>query len=130
MNLDFDKKKFTCKFGYCIGKVGDLADPSLHIKAQEYKRKISGLMRALSAEDIYRLPKARGLIVSRKYDGEMAMVFFDGKNIISVNPGGTVRVGLPCFDEAEKLLKKAKVKSCILGAEFYVREDVSKAHPV
>ncbi|MFN0279331.1 MAG: hypothetical protein ACKVRN_12110, partial [Pyrinomonadaceae bacterium] len=42
----------------------------------------------------------------------------------------TVRVGLPCFDEAEKLLKKAKVKSCILGAEFYVREDVSKAHPV
>lgn len=130
LNLDFDKKKFTCKFGYCIGKATDLADPSLHVKSQEYKRKISGLMRALSAEDIYRLPKARGLFVSRKYDGEMAMVFFDGEKIISVNPGGTVRVGLPCFDEAEELLKKAKVKECILGAEIYIKEDASKAHPV
>ncbi len=130
LDLQFDKKKFTCKFGYCIGKAGDLADPSLHVKSQEYKRKVSGLMRALSGEDIYRLPKARGLVVSRKYDGEMAMVFFDGEKIISVNPGGTVRVGLPCFDEAEELLKKAKVKSCILGGELYVKEDVTKAHPV
>ena len=130
MELDFDKKKFTSKFGYCIGKVTDLADPSLHARAQEYKRKISGLMRALSGDDIYRLPQARGMVVSRKYDGEMAMVFFNGKNVISVNPGGTVRVGLPCYDEAEALLKKAKVKSCILGGEVYVKEDASKAHPV
>lgn len=130
LNLDFDKKKFTCKFGYCIGKATDLADPSLHIRAQEYKRKISGLMRALPSEDIFKLPKARGMFVSRKYDGEMALVFFDGKKIISVNPGGTVRVGLPCFEEAEDLLKKAKVKSCILGAELYVKEDATKAHPV
>ncbi len=110
LNLDFDKKKFTCKFGYCIGKATDLADPSQHVKSQDYKRKVSGLMRALPSEDIYKLPKARGMFVSRKYDGEMAMVFFDGKKIISVNPGGTVRVGLPCYDEAEELLKKAKVK--------------------
>lgn len=130
MNLDFDKKKFTCKFGYCIGKALDLADPALHVKSQEYKRKVSGLMRAFPAEDIYKLPKARGMFVSRKYDGEMALVFFDGKKIISVNPGGTVRVGLPCYDEAEELLKKAKVKSCIFGAEIYVKEDASKAHPV
>lgn len=130
LSLDFDKKKFTCKFGYCIGKAGDLADPALHIKAQDYKRKIGGLMRALPAEDIARLPKARGMFVSRKYDGEMALVFFDGKKIISVNPGGTVRVGLPCYDEAEELLKKAKVRSCIFGAEIYVKEDASKAHPV
>jgi len=110
--------------------VTDLADPSLHIRAQEYKRKISGLMRALPAEDIFKLPKARGMFVSQKYDGEMALVFFDGKNIISVNPGGTVRVGLPCYEEAEELLKKAKVKSCIFGAELYVKEDATKAHPV
>src|SRR5258707_9086707 len=114
LSLDFDKKEFACKFGYCIGKITDLADPSLHVKSQEYKRKTSGMMSALPAEDIYRLPKARGLFVTRKYDGEMAMVFFDGEKIISVNPCGTVRVGLPCFDEAAELLKKAKVKSCIL----------------
>jgi hypothetical protein len=58
------------------------------------------------------------------------MVLFNGEKIISVNPGGTVRIGLPCFDDAEKQLKKAKVKSCILGGELYVMGDTSKSHRV
>ncbi len=58
------------------------------------------------------------------------MVVFNGEKIISVNPGGTVRIGLPCFDDAEKQLKKAKVKSCILGGELYVMGDTSKSHRV
>ncbi len=130
MNLDLDKSKFTCKFDYCTGKAADLADPSLHAKAQDYKRRVSGLMKALSAEDAFRLPKARGYFVTRKYDGENAMLFFDGEKMISVNPGGTVRAGLPCFDEAAQLLKKGKVRSCILGAEIYVKEEASKANMV
>ena len=52
MNLDFDKKKFTCKFDYCIGKAADLNDPSLQAKAVDYKRRLSGSMRALSGSDI------------------------------------------------------------------------------
>ncbi|MBV9217453.1 MAG: ATP-dependent DNA ligase, partial [Acidobacteria bacterium] len=43
---------------------------------------------------------------------------------------GTVRVGLPCLDEAGELLKKAKVKSCMLGVEYYVKEGLTAAHPV
>ena len=120
MDLSFDKKKFTCKYDYCIGKATDLADPSLHVKAQEYKRRIGGMTRAVSAEDAFKLPKARNYFVTRKYDGENALVLFDGERIISVNPGGTVRAGLPCYDEAARMLKKAKVKSCVLGGEFYV----------
>jgi hypothetical protein len=130
LDLGFDKSKFTCKFGYCTGKAPDLADPSLHVKSQDYKRRVSGAMRAISAEDAFKLPKARGYFVSRKYDGENAMLFFDGEKMISVNPGGTARIGLPAFDEAADLLKKAKVGSCVLGAEIYVKEDASKAHPV
>lgn len=130
MNLDFDKKKFTCKFGYCTGSAIDLADPSLHVKSQDYKRRLGNAMKTTSAEEILRLPKAKGYVVSRKYDGENAMVFFDGENVISVNPGGTARIGLPAFEEAAELLKKAKVKSAIFGAEIYVREGASKAHPV
>jgi hypothetical protein len=84
----------------------------------------------VSAEDAFKLPKARGYFVTRKYDGENALVLFDGERVISVNPGGTARVGLPCFEEAAKLLKKAKVKSCVLGAELYVMKEQSKAHPV
>src|SRR6186713_1732499 len=111
MDLNFDKKKFTCKYDYCIGKATDLAVPSLHVKAQDYKRRIGGATRAVSAEDAFKLPKARGYFVTRKYDGENALVLFDGERVISVNPGGTARIGLPCFEEAAKLLKKAKVKS-------------------
>jgi hypothetical protein len=130
LDLAFDKKKFTCKFDYCIGKVQDLADPSLHVKAQDYKRRLGAQMRAMPSEDIMRLPKAKGWFVTRKYDGEMALLFFNGEDMISVNPGGTARSGLPSYDEAVKLLKKAKVKSCVLAGEIYVKEDASKAHPV
>jgi len=130
LDLSFDKKKFSCKFGYCTGSAIDLADPSLHVKSQDYKRRLGAGMKTTSAEDVLRLPKAKGYVVSRKYDGENAMLFFDGEKIISVNPGGTARVGLPAFDEAADLLKKAKVKSAILGGEIYVREGATKAHPV
>ena len=130
LNIDFDKNKFTCKFGYCTGKAPDLADPSLHVKAQDYKRRVSGAMKAISAEDMIKLPRTRGYFVSRKYDGENAMLFFDGEKMISVNPGGTARIGLPAFEEAAALLKKAKVNSCILGAEIYVKDDATRAHPV
>lgn len=127
MNLDIDKKKLTCKFDYCTGKVGDLKDPSLHAKTQDYKRKVSAMMRPTSGDDIVKLPRAKGYIVSRKYDGVLALIFYNGQTLISVDPGGTVRTGLPCFDEAEALLKKAKVKSCVLGAEIYVKDNASKA---
>src|SRR5206468_1751253 len=72
----------------------------------------------------------KGYFVSRKYDGEFSMLIYDNEKLISVNPGGTVRVGLPCFEEAEKLLKKAKVKDCLLGGEIYIMAEVTRAHPV
>ena len=34
------------------------------------------------------------------------------------------------FEEAEKLLKKAKVKDCLLGGEIYIMAEVTRAHPV
>ena len=98
---------------------------------QEYRRQISGKTRPVSGEDVFtKIPKAKGYYVSRKYDGEFAMLIWDGENLISVNPGGTVRVGLPCYEEAEKLLKKAKIKEALFGAEIYLMTDVTRAHPV
>ncbi len=131
LDLNFDKSKFTCKFGdYCFGKSADIADPSLQQRAQEYRRKISAMMRPLSGSDILKLPKAKGYYATRKYDGEFAMLFYDGKRIMSMNAGGTVRVGLPAYTEAEALLKKIKIKSCILGAEIYLQDEPSKAQRI
>lgn len=131
MNTDFHESRFTTKKGdYMTGKSTDLADPSLHARAQEYRRKLSSQMKPISGEDIYRIPKSTGYYAMRKYDGEFALIAFDGKKLLSVNPGGTVRVGLPCFKEAEKLLKKAKVKSCLLGAEIYTIDASVKQNKV
>jgi hypothetical protein len=83
-------------------------------------------MRAVSGDDIARVPAGKGTFVSRKYDGEFAFVVFDGENVISLHPSGTVRSGLPCLEEAAKSLKKAKVKSCILGAEYYLLDTAAE----
>ncbi|MEP6945616.1 MAG: hypothetical protein ABJA02_06835 [Acidobacteriota bacterium] len=130
-DLKFDKERFTCKFGgYCFGKAPDIADPSLQMRAQEYRRKISSMMKPLSGADIYKLPKAKGYFATRKYDGEFAMLFFDGKTLMSLNAGGTVRVGLPAYSEAESLLKKAKVGSCILAGEIYLQDEPTQAQRI
>ena len=120
LNNDISKSDLTEKKGdYLTGKSTALSDPRWHARAQEYRRRLSAAMRPLSPQNIYDIPKSKGFHVMRKYDGEFALVTFDGKKIVSLNPGGTVRVGLPCFVEAEKLLKKAKVKSCVLAGELY-----------
>ncbi|MEP7213245.1 MAG: hypothetical protein ABI791_09230 [Acidobacteriota bacterium] len=131
LNTAFDKKRFkTVKGDYVVGKAADLDDPALHQRAQEYRRKLSAAMKPLAAHDVYSIPKSRGYYAMRKYDGEFTFVVYDGKTLISVNPGGTVRAGLPCFAEAEKLLKKAKVKSCVLAAELYAMGDVGNRNRV
>jgi ATP-dependent DNA ligase len=120
MDAGFDKKAFKCKFDYCIGKAADLSDPSLQQLAQGYKRRLSGVMKALSGQDIAKIPAAKGYYVTKKYDGEFAFLVFDGDAIISLNPNETVRSGLPALDEAAAVLKKAKVKSALLAAEYHL----------
>jgi hypothetical protein len=127
MDAGFDKKTFKCKFDYCIGKAANLNDPSLQAKAQDYKRRLSNDMRAISGQDIGRIADASGYYVSRKYDGEFAMLAFDGEHLVALHPSGTVRVGLPCLDEAAEKLKKAKVKSCILGGEYYLMDAAAES---
>ena len=131
LNIGFDRARFSEKKGdYLGGKAADLADPTLQQKAQEYRRRLSAAMKPLAAHDVYSIPKSRGYYAMRKYDGEFTYGVFDGTTLISVNPGGTVRVGLPCFEEAVKLLRKAKVGFCILAAELYAVGDVGNRNRV
>jgi len=131
VNLKFDRSKFTRKKGtYFIGMADALEDPTLQARTQEYKRRLSGMMRPIASDDISRIPQANGYYVSRKYDGEFILIAFDGKDLLTINPRGTVRGGLPAYEEAEKLLKKAKVGSCLLGAEIYMPSRNKKANKV
>ncbi len=125
MNLKYDKNKLNKKQGkYFTGPATTLEDPTLHAKAQDYKRRISGLMYPIEPSYIdEKIPNMEGYAVTRKMDGEFSMLFFDGKETISVNPGGTMRAGLPAFAELTKHLKDAKIKSACLAAELHLKTD-------
>ena len=109
LDLKIDKSKFTCKHGsYCFGKAANIADQSLQPRAQEYRRRISGMMRPLAGSDIFKLPRTKGLYVTRKYDGEFAMLFFDGEHVMSMNANGTARIGLPAFQRGRDAAQKSQ----------------------
>ncbi|MDR3353335.1 MAG: hypothetical protein LBO00_10135 [Zoogloeaceae bacterium] len=64
--------------------------------------------------------------VTRKYDGEFAMLCWTGETLFAINSGGRVRTGLPCMEEAGKLLRAAGVKDALIPAELYVSEEESR----
>ncbi|CAN5613926.1 hypothetical protein BH11PLA2_BH11PLA2_46150 [soil metagenome] len=102
-----------------MGATASLTDPLLVGRAQDYRRHIAGRMIPLDAEDIVkRLPKG-DYRASLKVDGEFNILVFANGEALLVNPGGTVRVGLPLLKEAAELLGKAKLKSAILAGELH-----------
>ncbi|MCW8132044.1 MAG: hypothetical protein KIS92_16980 [Planctomycetota bacterium] len=108
---------------YSTGSASDLTDPALLQRTQEYRRLIGSRMVALGKNEIRaRMPDGE-YHVSRKIDGEFTVLVFDGKDAFTLNPGGTVRVGLPFMAEAAALLGKAGVKKALLAGELYVARD-------
>ena len=130
--IEFDLSRFIKKKGelFSPARPPTSTTPLCSFSAQEYRRKLSAAMKPWPPTMFINIPKSRGYYAMRKYDGEFTYVVFDGEKLISVNPGGTVRVGLPCFAEAEKLLKKAKVKSCVLAGELYATGDIGNRNRV
>jgi hypothetical protein len=116
-----DKSRTQILLGnYAVARPGALADPSLHQRAQEFRRALSGRMMALDKSAMReKMPDAE-YFVSRKVDGEFTLILVEGTNACSINPGGTVRIGYAALDEACKCLGKAKINRAILACELYV----------
>ncbi len=125
MNLTYDKNKLNKKQGqYFTGPANALEDLTLHARAQDYKRRISGLMYPMEPAFIdEKIPNLEGYAVTRKMDGEFSLLFYDGKETISVNPGGTMRAGLPALAELTKHLKDGKTKSGVFAAELHIKTE-------
>lgn len=121
VNLAINKARFETKLGeYAVASATELSDPTVHQRTQEYRRLSGARMHALGKEDIRnKLPEGE-YHVSRKIDGEFTVLVFDGKQALTINPGGTVRVGLPFINEAVELLAKAGVKAALVAGELYV----------
>lgn len=109
---------------YRTGDPEGLADPEWLRTARLRRRQLGERMRAYDiATARERLPSADEYFISRKIDGEFTVLVYRDGVCLTLNPGGTVRVGAAFHSEAAALLTKAGVRSAVVGGELYVRRD-------
>lgn len=105
---------------YGVAPARALTNPFWHLVAQEHRRMLASHMAAFDKPTMkLKLPES-DYFVSRKIDGEFDVLVIQNGHCLIVNPGGTVRVGLPFMAEALKLTKDAKIDSAIIAGELYV----------
>lgn len=110
--------------GYLEGKI-DAIDVETSSKALDYKKNFLKQFIAIYPQLIDSRLGDNRYYVTRKYDGEFATIVYENEKAVTINRSGRIRLGLPCAEEAAKLLKKAGVKQAIIPAEIYV-DDTDK----
>ena len=140
-----DMSKMAPLHGYLEGSA-DAVDQESARKAISYKKDVCKNYINVSSDQIdFRLGGSE-FYVTRKYDGEMNVLFYDaqgdaqggdqggadgGKDsdggvIVLVNRSGRVRTGLVCLEEARKALKVAGIRQAVLPAELYADEGAGR----
>ncbi len=115
-----DQIEIKCgSYGVCTASA--LADPGLLPRVQEYKRQTASRMQPVDRRDMQKRIPAANYYASRKVDGEFTVVIYRDGEVFSLNPGGTVRVGLPFLEESEKRFRDAGIRQAILCGELYVQ---------
>ena len=119
MNIDTSKLKPL--HGYLEG-AADAVDPEDAAKAIQYKKEVTRNFNNVTVDQIdFRIGGSQ-FFVTRKYDGEMNVLFFDGDQAVIINRSGRVRMGLPCVEDARQALIAAGVTQAVIPAELYVDE--------
>ena len=91
--------------------------------AKEYKRKTASRYLPVSSEEITtKIIESDEYSVSKKYDGHLFLLHFDGKKSILYNHGGKKLTDLLLLKEADELLK-GKCKEIVLAGELYLHKD-------
>ena len=127
------RSKMDVKLGsYLVGPSACLIDPLLVTWAQDYRRTTASRLIPLDAADVLKRFPTGEYTVSRKLDGEFNVMVYDSGELLLVNPGGTVRMGLPLQKEAEAIFAKAGLKKAVLAGELYVKrpEKRERVHDV
>ena len=117
----YDKARLERKLGdYGTLPASGLEDGTILQMVQTYRRLSGARMMALDKAGVEKKFPSGEFHVSKKVDGEFSVIVFRDGEAITINPGGTVRVGLPSLIEAGELLKKAGVKDALIAAELFV----------
>ena len=108
---------------YGVAAATALTDPALLPLVRNYKRQVASRLFPLGQGDIDRKIPDAEYHVSRKIDGEFSVLIYRDGHLLTLNPGGMVRIGLPFLEEAKKLLDDSEIKSAVIAGEIYVTND-------
>lgn len=115
-----ESRNLEIKFGpFRVGNASSLNDPLLLSQVQDYKRLTSSRMIPLDESDIAAKVPSAEFLASRKIDGEFSVLAFRNGQALTVNPGGTVRVGLPLLDEVTSRLQAQGITSALIVGELH-----------
>lgn len=121
-----DKSRVEIKLRqYGVTTATSLNDPSVLPRVQDYRRLTGSRMYPVDSTEIGKRIPAADYHASRKIDGEFAVFVYRDGEAFSINPGGTVRLGLPWHAEAARMLEKSGIQEAMIAGEFYatVAED-------
>jgi uncharacterized protein YegL len=90
--------------------------------AREYKKSLSQNFVSLAPHKIDEYLGNGIYFVTRKYDGELALLFFANEKLHAVNSGGSPLPDLPCCKEAVVCLRNSGIRQGVFAAELYVEE--------
>jgi hypothetical protein len=120
MKLDISRLDYQKGYGEGAPETVDAETAAL---VADYKKDVCRNYISLNPEQIDERLGGSDFYVTRKYDGEYAVLLWTGEALFAINTGGKVRTGLPCMEEAGRLLKAAGVREAVIPAELYVDEE-------
>lgn len=118
-----DRSKVSIKIGgYGTASYTSLSDQGLIAITREFKRSLSARMYPLDQDALKRKVADGDYHVSRKIDGEFTLLIRKDSECFTLNPGGTVRIGLPWMEEAVRAFDAAGIDDAILAGELYLKK--------
>jgi hypothetical protein len=123
--MSIELSQLVERAGFLEGTAAKAA-PSEGALVTDYKQQICRKYTSLNPEQIEHRLAGTQFQVTRKYDGELAVIFYDGQQVFTVNTGGRVRAGLAVHAEAADRLRAAGITSAVVPAELYVAEDAGR----
>lgn len=95
--------------------------------AVEYKHRLSGKFVLTNPSQIADI-QGSNICITRKLDGEMRTVYFDGKTTVMFTTGGREEKDFPCLEEVTAKMKAAGIKCAGFAAELnFIKTDKSRS---
>jgi hypothetical protein len=133
MNLIYPDRMSVLLDRYAVGDARCLVHPGLVHEAQDYRRRAQARLCPLDVGQLTKKLHPAEYHVSLKIDGEFNLLAYSEGEAVLVNPGGTVRAGLPAIDAIADKLTRGSVRQALIAGELYYQrpgQSRSRVHDV